>query len=313
MFANIHNILLPIFVPIITIFIIFIMHFIGKLPLKGDKTFLDRMQTFYTFTGANLLGKFLFFSLPDAIGPSVSQKSVFLSGLVFAGFFGMYVIFKLDRINHTNHNYLSPPTDTSMDIKHVLDRETMTIKEYISMNNLDNVQTSMDRFQMDDEKSILRRRSIISITTLGVLSLTCVLEGFFLIYKEAYAVGGSWSTFSFFLVDKIMETVTICTVMLYAMYHCKKYNYWVCATCWIIVAFCSTIPIMSGMTWQESYVIVNSLATNIFYAISAGCVFFLALYFIWIDKSRTNKKEIFIQILVFCASGTLSWMCGIFV
>lgn len=312
MFSTLNAILLPIFVTILCSLIVFLMYRYGKRPLQGNTVFADRMQLFYTFVAANMLGKFLFFSLPDAIGPTASQKSVFISGLVYLGFFIMYIIFKYDRVNHENPNYVTP-NDNAQDIRQILDRESMTITEYTSMDHLEDPETAVQKFKQKDERAYLRRRTIIAIITLFIMTLTCILEGFFLIFKEAFAIGGPWTIFVFFIIDKVLETLTISVVLLYAYFHGKKYRYWVASIFWIFICFSSTIPIMTQMSWMYSSEIVNHIATNIFYAFSAGCVFFIALYFIWIDKNRTTKKEVIIQIIVFFIGGIISWICGIFV
>jgi uncharacterized membrane-anchored protein len=67
------------------------------------------------------------------------------------------------------------------------------------------------------------------------------------------------------------------------------------------------------MTWEESSLVVTNIWTNIFYAFSAGIVFFLFLYFVWIDKKQTTKRETTIKLLIFGITGVLSWICGIFV
>lgn len=314
MFSLIEQVLMPIFVSIFCTCIVVFMYFLGKKPLASATTFSERMELWYTFVAANLLGKFLFFSLPDAIGPSVSQISSFVSGMVMIGFFLMYIILKCDRVNHQNPNYVTPTSDDSnQDFRYILDGETMEIQEYTSMTHVDTKETANSQFVLLDERAQLRKRRIVSVIGIFMLILTCVLEGIFIVFKEPYAIGGSWVIFVFFLIDKIMETLSVTVILLYGLYQTKKGFYIFFSSLWLLACLCSTIPVCSKMTWEESSLVVTNIWTNIFYAFSAGIVFFLFLYFVWIDKKQTTKRETTIRLLIFGITGVLSWICGIFV
>jgi len=312
MFTSLQIILLPCIVTMVTLIVSYLLYKLGKKPLKSkNATFTDRMEVLYTFTAAALLGKFLFFSLPDATGPDAPQSQIYVSGFAYLGFFIMICIQKYDRVSFQNPNYIAPESN-SVDIKALLDTETMTIQEYVKM---DNTTESVDRvWTIQDEFAELKKRRLLCFISVFVMMFVCVLEGFFLIFKEPFAIGGSWVIFFFFIMDKLMETLIVNIVMLHAFVHAQEYNtFLIVSILWTLVAVGSLLPLIIQMTWQESYIVVTHLATRIFYALIGGFQLYIALYYVLIDRKKTDKRETILRLILFGLVGLMSFVCGVFV
>jgi len=312
MFSQLQLILLPCIVAIVVLVTCYLLYKFGKKPLKNKNlTFTDRMEALYTITAAALLGKFLFFSLPDATGPGGPQSQIYVTGFVYLGFFVMICLQKYDRVSFENPNYVAPASN-GVDIRAIINSETMTIQEYTAMDNSE--ESPQRTWTVLDEFAELKKRRLLCFISICVIFFTCVLEGFFLIFKEPFSIGGSWVIFAFFIIDKIMETVIINVVMLHALVHAEDYKWFLIVTIlWFFVCVGSLLPVILQMSWQECYIVVTHLATSIFYGIAGGFQFYIALYYIWIDRKRTDKRDTILRLTLFGLVGALSFVCGVFV
>lgn len=289
---------------------LFVFYRIGKRPLYGSNMFGDRMELFYSYTAAALLGQFLFQALPNATGPSGPQIGAFVSLFVLVGFYVMLCIQKYQRVSHTNPHYVSPENN-SIEINSLLDRESMEIVEYYHAVDLESESAALDRLQLSDENAELRKRRRIFVLTLVILIILCILEGFFLVYKP-----NTWLTWVFFIVDKYLETCVIGVSMLHSLIHATTEReprwYLYCSLIWVTIASLSTVPMIADMSYDAVYLMVNHLATSIFYALAGGVLFWIALYYIWIDRKRVDKQETVVRLVIFGITGGISWVVGFF-
>ena len=80
------------------------MYRFGKRPKFSS----ERMELFYTFNASALLGKFLFFTFPNSIGPTVPQINGLVCAFIMLGFFIVICVEKYDRVNSENPYYTTP-------------------------------------------------------------------------------------------------------------------------------------------------------------------------------------------------------------
>lgn len=292
------------------IVVLCLLYVYGKRPLVGTQTFGDRMEYLYSFSAAMLLGQFLFQALPNATGPVGPQLGAFVSLFVLVGFFIMLCAQKYQRVAHTNPLYVAPE-GTSVEIVSILNRQSMEIVEFYHAIDLEATTAPDDRFQLMDETAELRKRVRVTTVAVGVLSILCLLEGIFLVYRPH-----TWFTWGFFLLDKLLETVVVGVAMLHALFHAtterqmRRYLYY--SIGWILVSSCSSIPAIADMDYLTAYAIVNHIATSIFYALAGGILFWVALYYIWIDRKRVNRRQTVIRLAIFGVSGGIMWAVGFF-
>ena len=267
------------------------------------------MEYLYTFTASALLSKFFFSIFPSAVGPSGSQIGIVVSGFVMIGFFVIFVIQKCARVCHSNPYYTSPEVNFK-EIRSIIDPENMQIQEYIMINAEGD---ATERLEVKDEFAELKKRRINAYLALSVLSIIVIFEGFFIVYRSER---WTWALVIMFYVDKLMETGIVCTCMLHAFFHSspKRFwnRYWLFGIFWTIVIILSTTPILAQMPWESSYIMLNHVATCIFYALAGGLLFWVSFYFILIDRKRIDRSETVVLAVIFGVTAVVGWIVGFF-
>ena len=274
----------------------FILYRYGKRPIIGvNKTFEQRMDYLYALAACELLGEFMF---PNG------GRTTYLNACTMLGFFIMFAIQKYSRVWHDNPNYVSPES-TTVEIRSSLDPNRMEIVEYLQSDILDD-STGSDKVALLDETVELTKRRRICVLTVLIMSFLCILEGFFL--------RNNWLVIGMFFVDKLMETTIVCISLLHSLMHCTSEGEWnwyiILSVWWCVVCVCSTISACTNNA-QAAY-IINHVATSIFYSLAGGVLFWIALYYTWIDQKKTDKKETSVRLAIFVAGASVSWVVGYF-
>ncbi len=312
MYSDIQKALLPL-VTCITCSILFLLLYrFGKRPVRGTKSLDDRLELLYSYTAAAVFGNFLFQSFPNAIGPSGSQVGVIAGAFTFVGFFIMLWIQKRQRVSHDNPYYVSPELN-AIEIRSIVNNETMEMVDYYQACELDSESVAKDRLQLQDEMAELKKRRRICLLTVVILSVICIFEGFFLIYREPTALGGTWSIFVFFVIHKMMESLIIGTSLLHSYTHTHIKTYLLYSMWWVFICIISTVPALTSMPWTDSFTMVNHLATSIFYALAGGVLFWIAMYYIWIDRRKVDQCDTTVRLIVFGVTGGVCWLVGFFI
>lgn len=312
MFSDLQKGLFPL-VAIPCFVVCLLLYKFGKRPVLGTTSFNDKMEPFYTISGATLLGTFFFQALPNATGPSGTQIGVIASGFTVIGLFVMLCIQKCQRVSNENPYYISPELN-SVEIRSIIDMEKMEELDFYQPLNLVSEQTAENRLKLADEVAELKKRSRICILTIVIMSILCIFEGFFLIYREPTAIGGNWTIFVFFMIDKTVQSIVIGVSMLHAFYHTRKRNwYLILSVWWCVVCMLSTVPVLANMDWTVCFILVNHLATSIFYALAGGFLLWIALYYIWIERIRVDKIDTTYRLIIFGLTAALCWVNGFFI
>lgn len=301
----------------------YLMFRFGKRSLRGSQRFSQRMDYLYSFTAASLMGEFLFQAFPNSSLPSLAANvtqiepghpplySSIPSIFIMIGLFVMLCYQKYARVWNDSPNYVAPDQSTN-DLFYIIDADRMEALDVFEAEGVNNSNVGQDRFAIQDENAELMKRRRLALITLFVMNLLCILEGFFLIYQT----GSRWIIYGAFVVDKLMETLVVCVVMLHAFYHVNDpasyHRFGVGAGVWCCVVVCSTIPALMDMSTPQATYVVTHLATSIFYAFSGGVLFWLAIYYIQIDLKRTDLKETFIRSFLFAVTASVSWVVGHF-
>ncbi len=311
MYSAVAKGLLVPFIAVSALCILFLMYGFGKRPIIGNSTFEDRMELLYSFAAAALLGQFLFQALPNATGPSGPQISAFVSLFVMIGFFVMLCVQKYQRVNHDNPYYISPENNSSC-IVSSLDRDSVQLVEYFHATDLESDDVARQRFQLSDERAELQKRRRIHVLSLLIMMILCVLEGLFLVYRPQ-----SYKTLLFFAFHKMMETLIIGVSMLHALIHATSERqprwYLYTSLLWTAVCVLSTLPMLVDAPYDAVFAIVNHLATNIFYALAGGVLFWIALYYIWIDRKQVDKRDTVFRLAIFGTTAAVAWVIGYYV
>jgi len=316
MYSVLQKALFPI-VSITTMALLYFFYRFGIAPIRGGlREYGERMEPFYSFAAAAIIGKFLFQSLPNATGPTGAQVGALVSGTAMLGLFIMLCIQKCQRVSHHNQYYTSPEL-ASVEIRSVINHESMEIQEYYQANDLDSPDVPKDRLQLQDEMAELRKRQRIFILLLIIMTFIAVMEGFFLVYSEPAVLGGSWAVLCFFFLNKMIDSGIIGTALLHGYIQAKGERsinwYRVYAVIWSVVCGLSTLPVLVGMSWSDAFNMVNHIATSVFYSFGGGFLLWIGLYFSSIDRRKSNKKENAVRLVIFAVTAAVCCLVAFFV
>lgn len=266
--------------------------FVGRRALEAGSTFGSRMEVLYTFMAGSLLGQVLFQEQPN------SNNFEYSTLFMFIGFFVLYALQKLGRVCQWNPRYVAP--SDSIEIVHLLNPQSMELQQYLRVDNPDDPAVPHDRMTLEDEKAELRQRRQVCVLTLVVLVVLSVLEGVYFVFRGPQ----EWVYLAFFAVDKLVEMAVVCVACLHALW----FTPWTIA--WVFVVMGSALPALLGMVPDAAEIIVVHPATQLFYGLAAGVLFWVALYYVRIDRKNTDVRETVLRLFIFGASGALSWAVG---
>ena len=294
--------------------IVYLFYRFGKWPLHQQQSFSQRMDYLYSFLAAALMGEVVFQALPNSTHTVIPQlnatvtsapiNSSFSSAFIFLGFFCMYCLQRFGRVWTDNDYYVAPATG-NMDIKLILDPQSMELTEYFEAHE----DSGEDRMRLTDEVMELSRRRPIALLALIIMTILSVFEGFFLVYQH----GNKWAVLTVFFVDKMIETGILCTMMLHAFFQAQKRNWFLLGGFWwSLVCSISSLPVLLNMTREQASAVVTHVATNIFYAFGGGIIFWMTWYYLCIDQKRTDVRETVIRCVIFLFTGLVSWVIGYF-
>lgn len=301
------------------LFLSFLLYRYSRRRLSGKDTFNKRMIPLYSAISGALLGQFFFHTLPNSLAPGViTTKGISLSIFVFVGFFVMLVVQKCSRVSNEN-TYYTAPESTTMDIEHSMNREDMVLNEYFEAplgelsKPLDNGQTqfALDSWTVIDESKELRRRRIIVVVILVMMTYIAILEGLFLVYDQRYIPGVLIVSH---YVNKMIQTFTVSVSLIHGMFHMhqKKRQYSIMILIWCCCCGFSGLPAVLNMPLEQAQYVLTHPMINITYSVAAGIMFWMSLYFIWIDKKHTTKKDIAGRLFLFALFAVASYITGIF-
>lgn len=303
--------------------VLFLLYRYGRKSLRGEQTFVARMDYLYSFVAASIMGEFLFQAFPNSSLPMIAHNitriepgeppmnSSIPSIFMMVGLFVMLCIQKYSRVWNDSPNY-SASNLTIVEIQNVIDPETFEILEVFQADGMDNEHIGEQRMTLEDEHAELRKRGQLVLITLIIGSILCTLEGLFLVYQH----GNKWIILFIFWLDKLMETVVVGTSMLHAYYHAQSRrtrNWFLLGSLvWCTVMILSTFPALLDLSREQATLIITHLATSIFYALAGGILFYVGIYYLHIDMRRTDLKETVARSVIFATTAATSWVVGYF-
>lgn len=286
----------------------------GKRPLSGSETFTERMERFYAAVSFIMLGQVFFQTIPNATNNS--SIGIAAMSFVLIGMFAMHCFQKCWRINSVDNPFYVAPEHFSMEIHQIINHETMDVLDYYSNDNLLSDEQSQQRLQVQDERVELTRRRILAFLIFSVMSFQCVLEGFFLIYRESLVYGGNWVIVSFYFINKAFQTLVLCVFFLHAFFHGmseRQWNwYFICVALWFCVLVLSCIPVLLNVQFEVVAIVVNHFAVKAIYLLAAGIQVMLAVHLLFIDRKRIDLHDTVIRLIISGAVCIISWTVGFF-
>lgn len=288
----------------------------SRRKLMGKETMDSRMINFYSAIAGGILGQFFFHTLPNSTGGDVGVAYSTISVFIFVGFFIMMTIQKCSRVNN-EMDYYTAPQGTGMDIRHIIDSETVSENNYYKATDITGEQFGEDMWALLDEHKELKRRRMISILFYIIMLFETILEGFFLVYNKSSS--GIPVLIVMFYINKLVQTFIVCVVLIHGMFHVGnpkrtffRGTYLSLLLLWTITCTLSAIPAMIDMEYYTVFTIMHNFWMTAFYAMAGGILFWIALYFVWLDRKHTNKRETGIRLFLFALFSIVAYVTGMF-
>lgn len=306
------------FVSVPCALICFLFYKYGRKKLSKTETIDSRMINLYSAVAGGTLGQFFFHTLPNSSIQTTASNYSIISVFMVLGFFIMLCIQKCGRVC-TEHTYYTGPENTTTEVSYTLNTDAMEQNEYFQAEDLENNEAfKTQMWAIVDEEKEIKRRLIVSSLFVCIMLFIGFLEGFFLVYKADITLGGPGVLIFMYYLNKMLQTVIFCVVMLYGLFHIptntrNKRGYLVFSLLWCLDIIFSTFPAILEMNKLDAIMFLHSTGLGILYAGLAGVLFWMALYFVWIDKRHTNKRETVKRLVLFAVFVFASFMTGYFI
>jgi zinc transporter ZupT len=289
----------------------------GRARLRGKETIDSRIINVYSAVAGGMLGIFFFHTLPNSTIQVLTSNYSIMSVFIFLGFFTMLCIQKCARVTNENEYYTSP-TPAAQEIRHVIDAETVTQNDYYEASELDTPAFSVDMWELTDETKEIKRRKTVGFVFFLVLVFESILEGFFLVYNADIVLGGIPVLILMFYINRLIQTFILAIVMIHGMYHVngekiRSNMFFMMSLVWLTTCGISTVPVLIDMEKYTALLVLSNPWTSFIYATAGGILFWIALYFVWIDRKYTNKRDTIIRLILFAAVAMLTFMTGFFI
>jgi zinc transporter ZupT len=303
----------------------FIIYRYAKHRLVGEsETIEKRMEKWFATMSGVMLGIFIFRTLPQSAAVVASNTFLrmgwsyrALAAFVMLGFYSLMWVDKLSRVwpYSTTYAGLSPQeASDSLQTDHIIDPKRIEQTEYYDCSDLGSPVYNKDLSQLQAEASVLARNRRNAILLYMLMIFVCVIEGLYLVYRQDVALGGTGGIVGCFYVDKLLESLVVGAVLVYGRFHAFSKPYWFLALCilWWVVIILSTVPVLSDAPVAEIAVAIEHPALGVCYAIAAGFIFYIAIYFIFVNRVQTDRREMILRLLAFGVGLWIPFVTSIF-
>lgn len=159
-------------------------------------------------------------------------------------------------------------------------------------------------------------QNTLSLTNRTSPSFICIVEGLYLVYRQDLAPGGTGGLVACFYIDKMLESLVVASILVYGHFHAMDapHHYWFWALCgtWCIVIIMSTVPVLSSAPLAQIAVAVEHPAMAICYALAAGCIFYTAIYFVFVNREHADRCDMIWRLLAFGAGLWIPFVTSLF-
>ena len=296
------------FIPAFIFIIGVAMYKYVRRPLLNSESTANRLDIFYNHATGIIWGQFFFHYLPNAT--TYGQFGYKLRSLfVLLGYGAMLGYDKLSRISSDNVNFVAPSTVSS---DYTLKRGNQEEADYIIM---DGSADGSDNWKITEELKELRNRRIIAYIYYVMATFNCFADGLFIIYNSAYTP--HILLLALFLVDKVMKSIALFTVLIHAKMYAKRNwrrkLFYALLVGWPLIVLASLIPTFCNINVAQACAWINHIALGIFYGIFAGIMLWYANHFQHMESDNITKKQLRISFVVFIEMALASWLTGYFI
>lgn len=306
-------------IPCLVLGILWYKFYTREFPSREESP-QDRGEYFYTALSAACLGEVLFHALPNATLYSGVGYGLLIVGF-FVGYFVMVCYQKMARVTSSDNSFYISPPDMVVTETTVKGRKTNARHTHAEVEDFSTPQTSI--LDGHDQWVDLKKRRVITYITVVVLIFLVMLEGLFMIFNAPVTLGGAPVLVAMFFVNKLLQSVIFFGSLTNGDFSssenpkrcwcCIPTQYHVFTLLWFVVIVCSTVFVLADVPLEQIDTAIRHPALCIFYTLAAGILFWVATYFIFMDRRKTDKRETVVRLLIFGVVSLISWTTGIFI
>jgi hypothetical protein len=195
-----------------------------------------------------------------------------------------------------------------------VDPDLMEEKAYVAMSNLSSKDSANVHWSAQDKRRSNFKRQWMLIMLMLSFTVIATMNGFIMVYRVLSSA--KVAIIACFIVNGAAQTVAVLGAMIHAGYHVTEEKrtrilYW-CATTgsWLCVLVCTTIPVLLNVPVSKAQYIINSPYFSGVYLFSTGLLWRLSYYYEKNLYECRNRKELFVDALVFTVALAISATTG---
>jgi hypothetical protein len=200
------------------------------------------------------------------------------------------------RVWNTNTNYIAPEDDSHDDIslnKKTLQADTVMVSEDIASDEF-----GYDQFRVQDtHKNEIKRRWILG-SLMGIFTVLSLGDGLLLVYNNPQTMTSFILMIVFYFMTCSALSTSLYSAMIHAKLHvieevCPRLQIWIAITAlWCAILFCSTIPLLVGVTLETARSIIENQALLCFLGIAIGAMLKIQVYFHNMKVSSIDRQDL---------------------
>lgn len=195
-----------------------------------------------------------------------------------------------------------------------VDPELMEENAYVSMKDLSSKESADVHWSAQDKRRSNAKRQWMLLMLILSFTVIATMNGFIMVYRVA--VHTKMAIITCFIVNGATQTVAVLGAMIHAGYHVTEEKrtrilYWcVTTTSWLCVLVCTTIPVLLDLPIEKAQFIINTPYFSGIYLFSTGLLWRLSYYYEKNLYECRNRKELFLDALVFTLALAISATTG---
>jgi len=309
-------------IPCTAVCVLFYKYAKRRLPGKTE-TQARRMEKWNAILAGATMGQFFCHTLRKGLidtGIVTASRDIWgyniLIGFVLLSFFVLLCIDKYSLVWNDNPFHTVDGIYMS-GAENLLDRDHVEETRYHESNDVTSEAYAVESFSRMDSKRIVQIKRRRAILLFFIMLVLVVIEGAYLVYRQHAAWGGPATLVAMYWIDKIMETVVLCAALIDGNVHAwedgKHRYFWVMGCIWCVAVLLSTMPVLLAKSTAHIATWVEFWLTGIVHAIAGGMLFYVSIYFTFLDRPGTDKRDMCARIFLWLGACVIAYVTGIFV
>lgn len=271
-----------------------------------NRTLENAIEFLCTIVSGILFGQFYFHVLPkvllvqDERAYAINCLFIMLSFVPAIWMQRLWRLFRVNPNHETRAQQIISITDV-LDVAH-----GNQVAEFALVAGTDVAEHEPRRYEARQE---LKRRRIHALIVYVVMVYQGLFDGLWLLYNDSASQPGLLITMFYF--DKVMETLVVVTVLLWAAASTRTYVAAICVFSIVSVLGSALFPMVPDPALLGRA--AQHVAMRLFLGASGGVLLFASMHFLHMDALRNNQRSTALALLFyFSLALLLSWITGYF-